>query len=285
MTTKKKGIRISKSPKVFDTDITTGDDHLLAIEPTSGLPYWQHLGLSSANATDWHNKRVFWDTPLTGLHDLYINPVTSTSVVKENVKLFIKNFRTFANPLLNIIAASPNATANEEKIFHLVLTANRKKPTHTHTKIADQCFTTWSGEGAGSKKAASRSLHDSKRASLAEGADGVQYAYVIMDENPKTIAARTAAIVSANEKAAVAARMASPAPPVPAPVPEPTPLPQPVPQHPDDGTKQEFFSGATHQFSFGADKEGKWLCAWSRWFNSKHPELAGDWNEMQTVRI
>ncbi|MBI3501982.1 MAG: hypothetical protein HY063_09320 [Bacteroidetes bacterium] len=279
-TPKTQKVRVNKSPKLFDPYITRTDDRLLSTEPTTGNPYWQFLGLSSANATDWHNKRVFWDTPLTGLHALYVNPLTSTGAVKEKVKLFIESFRIFANPLLSIIAASSNATADEEKIFHLKLNVNRQKPTHTHTKIADQCFTAWTGEGAGSKKASSHTTHEAQgRPSVAAGADGVQYAYVIMDENPKTIAARTAAVVSANEKAAANAKTAN------QPAPEPAPLPQPVPQHPDDGTRQEFFSGATKQFNFGADKEGKFLCVWSRWYNSKHPELAGDWNEMQTVRI
>ncbi|MBI3500733.1 MAG: hypothetical protein HY063_02975 [Bacteroidetes bacterium] len=269
MKTKKTRARISTSPKKFDPFISTTDDHLLAIEPTTGNPYWQFLGLSSANATDWHNKRLYWDAPNTGLFALYSNPATSTSVIKKKVETFIKNFRTFANPLLNIIASSPNATGVEEKIFNLVLNANRAKPSHTHTKIEDQCFTKWEGGNGGNKRAASHKEDEAKgRASVPEGADGVQYAYVIMDENPKTIAQRTAAVVSANAKSTV-----------------PVPLPQPVPQHPDDGTRQEFFSGATHDFKFGAAAEGKYLCVWSRWFNSKHPELAGDWNEMQTVLI
>ncbi len=99
-----------------------------------------------------------------------------------------------------------------------------------------------------------------------------------MDDNPKTIAARTAAAINAN-----AARTANVSSTAAASL--PAPLPAPVPQNPDDGAKQEFYSGATHQFNFGTANSDKWLCAWSRWFNSKHPELAGDWNEMQTIRI
>src|ERR1035437_5529244 len=101
MTNTKKGTRIPDSPKKFDPYITTSDDRLQSIEPTSGNPYWQFLGLSSANATDWHNKRSFWDTPVTGIHALYNNPATSTSTVKGNLKQFIKDFRAFADPLLS----------------------------------------------------------------------------------------------------------------------------------------------------------------------------------------
>jgi hypothetical protein len=277
----KKGPRVPKSPAKFDTYINSGDDHLQAIEPLSGNPFWQELGLSSANALDWHNKRQFWSNITTGLYALYGSPDTSTSIIKGKVKTFIKDFQTFANPLLSIIAASPNATEQEEEIFNLVLNVNRKSPSHTHTKIADKCFTNWESGKLGNMKGSSHINKEAKgRTSVPEGADGIQYAYMIMDENPKTIAARTSAVEKANASG-TAARLITPTllPFI------PTPLPVPVPQHPDDGTKQEFFSGASHEFIFGADKEGKYLCSWTRWFNSKHPELSGDWSEMQTVLI
>ena len=60
MATKKKGLRISTSPKKFNPYLGNTDDHLQAIEPVSGNPYWQQYGLTSANATDWHNKRLFF---------------------------------------------------------------------------------------------------------------------------------------------------------------------------------------------------------------------------------
>jgi hypothetical protein len=64
-----------------------------------------------------------------------------------------------------------------------------------------------------------------------------------------------------------------------------TKLKRTAPQNPDDGTKQEVFTKATHDFRFGADKEGQFLCVFSRWYNTKHPELAGDWGEMQIALI
>ncbi|HEX7415022.1 MAG TPA: hypothetical protein VF411_13340 [Bacteroidia bacterium] len=272
--------RISESPKEFDIEIVRTDRRLQAIEPVSGNHYWQQYGLTSANATDWHNKTLFWDTPTTGLHALYNDPTTSTSIVKEKVKVFIKAFRAFGGPLLNIIAASPNAGTDEERIFNLVLNINRHHGTHTHTKIADACITDWSGNGGGNMKAGSKSLHDSKHHSVAAGADGVQYATMIMDDTPENMATAIAEVVAQN-LAAANARTANPSLPTPIPV----PLPLAAPTHPDDGCKQEFFSGATHQFAFGASKKGKHLYSWSRWYNSKHPEIAGDWNARQVELI
>ncbi|HEX7414744.1 MAG TPA: hypothetical protein VF411_11940 [Bacteroidia bacterium] len=283
---KKKEPRISESPKEFNIEIARMDDRLQALAPTSPPPpgtpinYWAFLGLTNVNASDFHNKRLFWNTPVTGLYAKYSDPTTSTSAVKTQVKLWIAAFRAFANPLLNIIAASPNATSDDETIFNLVLNVNRHHGTHTHTKIADKCVTEWAGEGVGTKKAASKSSADTKRHSLAAGADGVQYAYTIMDENPKTIQPRTQAVINTNN-AAAAARVVNPTLPTPVPL----PLPLAVPQHPQDGTTKEFFSGSTHQFAFGADKKGKYLYTWSRWYNSKHPEIAGDWNARQVELI
>ena len=280
MTKKKTSSRISNKAKVFEPYIGTTDDRLTAIEPVSGNPYWQVYGLSSANATDWHNKRLFFTTPTTGLYAKYSSPETSTSLVKTQVRQFIKDFKAFASPLLNIIAASPNATNDDEGIFNLVLNKNRKKPTHSHTKIAVDCYTEWKASGGGNMRAASKSASDSTRHSLVEGADGVQYATMILDDTPENIATAIAAANQANN-AAIAARTANPALPVPVLV----VVPDAPPQHPDDGTTQEFYSGATHQFVLGADKKSMYLYSWSRWYNSKHPELAGDWNARQVTLI
>ena len=272
--------RISRSAKVFNIHINRMDDRLQSIEPTSRNPYWQVYGLSSANATDFRNKRLFWSTTGTGLYALYGDPTTSTSIIKARVKAFITNFRTFANPLLNIVAASPNAGTEEERIFILVLGVNIQHPSHTHTKIADKCITDWTGHGGGNMKAGSKSEHDTNRHSVAEGADGVQYAYMILDAPPEVIA-KAIAVATAANLAAENARTANPQLPPPIPI----PLPTAPPEHPDDGTKQEFFSGAIHQFTFGADKKGKYIYVWSRWYNSKHPEIAGDWNARQVELI
>ena len=279
MAKKKSKPRISSSANVFNAFVARTDDRLQGIEPASGNPYWQFYGLTSTNATDWANKRQFFTTPGTGLYALYSNPLTSSSPIKKQVKQFIKDFRAFGSPLLNIIAASPNATSDDEEIFNLVLNKNRKKPTHSHTKIADACYTDWTGSGGGNMKAASRSETDSSRHSLAEGADGVQYATMILDDTPENIATAIAAAQQANN-AAAAARAANPATIVPT-----VPIPVAPPQHPDDGTTQEFFSGASHQFILGAANKGKYLYTWSRWYNSKHPELAGDWNARQVILI
>ncbi|HEX7415256.1 MAG TPA: hypothetical protein VF411_14520 [Bacteroidia bacterium] len=278
MASHKRG-RIATSPVDFNVYINNSDNRLQDTEPTSGNQYWQQLGLTSTNASDWNDKCLFWNTPTTGLYDLYNNPATSTSIIKAQVKEFIADFRAFANPLLHIIAASPNATEVDEKAFNLVLNKNRKKASHSHTKIADQCYTYWDEGAWGEMKAFSRNGHEGGY-SLAAGADGVQYAYVILDGTPEDNIKAMIAAQKANDTA-LALKAAKPT----LPDPELVPMPPAPPLHPSDGTTKEFFSGATHQFSFGADKRAKYLYVWSRWYNSKHPELAGDWNSMQMLLI
>ena len=168
--------RISKSPTKFNSYINNTDSFLAANDP-SGQPNWKRLGLKNANNTEWNTKRVLWrDT----LYPKYSNPDQKTSTVVKDVQQFIKDFSTFASPLLNIIAASPDGTAQDEEIFNLILMKNRKKPTHSTTPIEEQVYGTLTGIGGGSVKCAFRTEHDTKRPSLAEGADSVEIAYSII---------------------------------------------------------------------------------------------------------
>ena len=220
------------------------------------MKIWSN-GWNSTNSSDWANKRAFWrDT----LYKKYSDPAQSTSIVKKDVKIFIRDFHTFGNPLLDIAAAHPGADTQDEEELHFKKKSSRQKPVHPHTRITDKCFSTWLSEGGGSFKASSRSSHDTKRPSLAEGADSVQYAWKILETKPTGVESEEAG----NETATKLKR---------------------GPQHPDDGTKQEVFTKATHDFQFGADKEGQFLCVFTRWYNTKHPELAGNWSEMQIVMI
>jgi hypothetical protein len=55
---------------------------------------------------------------------------------------------------------------------------------------------------------------------------------------------------------------------------------------PDDAsmTKQLFFE-SIFDHDFGAANQGKWLIIYFRWYLSRYPQFAGDWNAMQRVVI
>src|SRR5687768_4038555 len=90
----------------FDTYINSTDRFLQAIA-FGTTKNWERLGLSQANADKWHELRVFWQDDL---HKKYGDKAQSTSIVKKDVKDFMKQFKAFGSPQLNIMAANLSAT-------------------------------------------------------------------------------------------------------------------------------------------------------------------------------
>ncbi|MEP7168668.1 MAG: hypothetical protein ABI855_04805 [Bacteroidota bacterium] len=174
------GSRVPTTIDAFNKYINNTDDYIHEETPTNGT----RLGLTTTNQSDWASKRTFWkDT----LFPKYSDPIQSTSVVKEDVKTFMKDFRTFANPLLDVMAASPAATNEDAAVFHFVLV--RKKPSHQTEPIKDAVVTDVKANGGGDMIFSCRTSHDTKRASKAEGADSVQVAFkvAVRNEDPPPV--------------------------------------------------------------------------------------------------
>jgi len=215
--------------------ISTGS-YLAAGSPvTNGT----RLGLSAQNLTDWNDKFVYWrDT----LYTKYSDPLQSTSAVKDEVRNFMKDFKTFAQPLINLMVASPNAKEADAAVFNFVL--NRAKATRRNTPIKELVEFTTQPLGGGDMKFSCRTGHDSSRASKAEGADSVQLAFLIAD---------TVDVFKATPS--------------------------------DLGMKTEAFTRAQFIFHAGAANVGKRMIVFTRWFNTKHPQLAGPWSAVRMVVI
>jgi len=137
------------------------------------------LGLTPQNATDWHTWRINNDKLIV----LRKSKVTKSPDLNSQVKVSKKGFIKFAQPLLDIIAASPNATTTDANIFNVVLV--RKTPTHSDTPIKDTCTATLQMLGGGKMSVKCRTATGGKRPKLAAGADGVETSYVIGDKNTK----------------------------------------------------------------------------------------------------
>ncbi len=173
--------RIPRTIPAFNTYINSSDDYLQATPSGGSTPNYQRLGLTNPQATGWSDKRVYWrDT----LYPLYSNVNTRTKTVNQNVKQFIKDCHTLGNPLLNIMAASTNATTDDANALNFMLL--RKKPTHPTDPITDDIAVGSTFKGT-ILNISFRSSHDTKRASLAEGADSVQLLYKIGDPAPTDI--------------------------------------------------------------------------------------------------
>lgn len=116
--------RVPKTIPLFNGYINTTDDRLQTIRPPGPNKYGLDYGFTPVELAAWTSRRGNWRDVL---YPKYINPATSTSVVKQDVKDFMSSFRAFAEPLLNKIAVSSIAGNDEEAIFNIDL--ERDTPT------------------------------------------------------------------------------------------------------------------------------------------------------------
>jgi len=174
--------RIPETIPKFNDYINATDDRLQSVNPDTLKKYGIDYGFSPAQNTEWNTQRVFWrDT----LYPSYTNPLTSTSVVKANVRDFMSDFREFGNPLLDKIASSDIAGNEEEAIFNIDL--ERAEPVRPTTPISDNCMVAIANIGGGAMQLTGRSTTDQTRASVPVGAEGMMASYVIMDAKPTVI--------------------------------------------------------------------------------------------------
>lgn len=164
----------------FSGYLTSSDDYLKTVTSPGPPPVTNgtRLGLQASDVTAWTGYRTQWDT----IYAAYNNPNTRTATVTQQVNNLIATFREFAQPLLNLMAASPSVSEYDEQALNFK--ADRKPPTRPTVPIAEECISSASSLGGGQVKFSSRTDHDTARASLADGADSVQYAYKVGDQAP-----------------------------------------------------------------------------------------------------
>jgi len=110
--------RVPLTIPLFNDYINVTDARLQSVNPATTNKYGIDYGFTAAELADWNSRRNNWRDVL---YPKYTNPATSTSVVKQDVKDFMTGFHTFAEPLLNKIAASGIAGNEEEEIFNIDL--------------------------------------------------------------------------------------------------------------------------------------------------------------------
>ena len=194
------------------------------------------LTLSSDTVKKWN---TFAGTS-SDLQTSKADPLQKGPALNDKVKKLIKDFKTFAQPQLNIIASCTAATTDDALVFNVVLV--RKTPSHSHAPITGKCYIVYELLGGGKIKFKCRSISDARRASLIEGADAVEIVYITGDANAK--------VPTADEMG--------------------------------NGTS---FSKATFILSLGTLTTGKVLYIYFRWINTKHPETASPWSELQIIQF
>lgn len=171
--------RIPEGMAPFNAYINNSDDYLQALSADGVTKNWERLGLTIDMAAKWKDHRVEWRD---NLYPVYSNPALRNKTTTKQVNDFRDEFKAIAGPMLNLMAASPNAGAEDEEMLNFVI--SRKKPTHSHTPITDTCFGRFSALGGGEIKVSFTSDTDTKRASLIKGANCVQIAFKIGDTPP-----------------------------------------------------------------------------------------------------
>jgi len=219
----------------FNNYIRTTDDYQQATLPPRLAPNWQVLGWALNDSNEWTARRLAWEP----LYTQYSDPAQRTPVVIANVNTFMKSFRTFAQPLLDLVAASPKSIDRDAMEFNLVLLVNRKDPTHHTTPISDDIFPMRTSRKGGEVTMVFRTLVDGSRASLPKAADSVR----------------------------IATRVGGP------------------PASPDDGCTYTIFTKARGIVNFGVAYKGKAVSGWAQWYNTRHPELAGNWVPLEEVIV
>lgn len=239
--------RIPETIPDFDSYINTTDKYLQTI--VSGTTYrWQVLGLSAENADAWHTKCLHWRNDL---FPKYGSSEHSTSLVKAQVRTFMKDFRTFGNPILNGIAASPNAGSEEEIMFNMK--TKKAKPSFKKVGIEETVMFSAEMLGGGDLQFSCRAANHSGRPKLAAGANSVQLAFCITstDNNPLKF-------LSSGK-----------------------PLPTPE----DANMSREIFTRAMFWLRTGPKNVGKGAIVFARWYNTKHPHLSGPWSAVTFIVI
>jgi len=165
--------RIPKKIADFNSYISDTDNHLQVINPgPPPVPNWQRLGLTQQDADQWHAIRQVWGA----LYPQYTNPDTHTKTVTDEVEETIEAFRVFAQPLLNIMAPNPNATAQDANILNFKI--GRSEPTHPTVPIAEVCLVKTESMGQGLTRFIVRTDED-RRPAMAGGANIIQVAIKI----------------------------------------------------------------------------------------------------------
>src|ERR1035437_1564919 len=124
--------RISDSIPIAVAYVDRTDNYWIVI----ALPMNKvRLGLSVAEVDEWHTRRLAIDDCYLKWSDIS----QKTTPVNTLMVRLLDEFRTFAQPILDRIAASLNLNETDEVVFNLVGDSNHAGPTHRETQITESC--------------------------------------------------------------------------------------------------------------------------------------------------
>jgi hypothetical protein len=208
------------------------------------------LGMSDEEMTtlaDFSKKLVSGDPVHPGYWDLHNNPDTKNKLTRKNMLMIRKEFNTFFRPILNRISGS--AVLSNKDMLKLNINLPPEKHKKPEKKIEAFCNAAIKLIGGCIIKIVCRPTTDTKRASKPEGADALIFAYRI--DKP------------------ILVKDPNGGEPI---IQEVVPI-----KGPDDGTTKITQTKATFTIEFGMDNLNATLQFYTRWINTKYPDLSGPW--------
>ncbi|MDR3652097.1 MAG: hypothetical protein P4L34_03905 [Paludibacter sp.] len=229
------GSRIPRGIDGFNLYIITTCAFLSAGTPTNA----ERLGILTEEAAKWCGFLAEW----TPLYAKYMDKkISRTTAVKDQLMDIINRCVLLdqTSHILDRIAASPNVTIADMETFNIkkgiLQKGTRTVPT---TPINESVLAALQSMGGGSF--AVKCHNSTSRASIVDGADSVQYAYLVGTTPPESVKA--------------------------------------------DGLTKDLSTKAAFTLPLGPENSAKYLYIYFRWYNTKHPELAGTWSALQTALI
>lgn len=261
--------RISNSIGTAYGQVVSIDNRLQKVDVAwGGVSRGQYLGVDPAKMA---NLNTNVGTLKTTVYPAYLDPAERHTVIGENgtLQTLMNDIRLDAMPILDFVASNPLADHNDEVSFNIVLTRNRKDPSHRTTVIEVNCVLAASHHGVGSLHCSVRTPDDAiGRTNIPHeaGADCVELAFRIVPrgQTPDD----DLIILNANDPDN-AANLSSGVHVV----------------NPDTLERHEFFTRSQFHFHLGGDHVGQWVEIFPRWYNSHYPHFAGPWGERITMMI
>ena len=151
------------------------DNYLrIVIIPTHG----NRLGVTEMEVGDWH----IWRGKIDDCFVDWSDDTKKTKTVNAKMVKLIDDFRVFANPILNRIAANADLNETDEVVFNVVGDSNHAGPSHKTEKITEKCFSKMINIGGGEIANHLRTGSSTGRDHIFDGADGAEISYTITDE-------------------------------------------------------------------------------------------------------
>jgi hypothetical protein len=238
--------RIPATLIAFSDYLHIANVHLHTIASGDTLPRGEVLGMTPAEMLTLQHFKMVWSSgdPLhPGVWDLHSQKDKKTAATRQNVLQVMSDFSAFFRPILVRISACPAITVDDRLVLNIAPpVTKRSRPT---LEIGEKCVTDHNTLGGARIKFKCKTPHDSTRASIPPRANAVELAYKLVLPYQFTPAGKK--------------------------------IPADMISGPYDGTTMFMSTRASFMIEFDQNYLGYQIQFYTRWINTRHPNLNGPW--------